>query len=138
MPRIKEQNQDDVQHDANAESNGETKRVMRPRRPAPEGVTLGLLEQPEPVEAPPEPGRRGGRGRSVSSATKALINALNSNPGQWYKVGVFMPQTPPTEKSALGSHGFEFRHQRNDNGTFTRYASKPVAPAPEVPSPDSV
>lgn len=132
MPRIKEDvvnDPEDVTPDSN--SNGEKpKRVMRPRRPAPHGVTIGLTDEPTPVAEPPVP-QRGpgggtGRGRSVDPRTVKLVETLKANPDQWYQVGIFMTNQAPSEKSALGQHGFVFRHTRNDDGvTYTRYAMSP-------------
>lgn len=124
MPRIREDAP--VDEVPAPEATDETPKPKRTRRPAPEGVTLGLLDAPKPVDAPPTAARGGRRGRSVDPKTVATIELLKANPGQWYELGVFRSAQAPTKDSALGKEGFEFKHSPNGDGTFTRYASMPV------------
>src|SRR5215207_5778734 len=124
MPRIREATESDapVTDEQAAKGQAAEKAARAPRREAPEGVTLGLRDEPVEVPEPPTTARSAGRGRTVDQKTVNLIATLTANPGKWYFVGTYMTGTPPTNKSALGQHGFEFKHSRNENGiTFDRY-----------------
>jgi hypothetical protein len=105
-------------------------RATRTRRPAPEGVTLGMVDSPVPVEAPVTGASTGRRGKPTSQKTIALIEACKASPGQWFLVGEFLSPQNPTKTSVLGSAGLVFSNERMDrNGTvtFVRKACMPVA-----------
>lgn len=134
MPRIREDvGQDPAQVaatvDAPAEPVGDAVEApKRSRRPAPEGVTLGLLDAPEPVTELPTgvAGPSGRRGKPVDPRTMQTIAAVQAQPGSWFKIGVYRSAQNPTKDSELGKHGFKFNNVRNEDGTFTRYAMLPV------------
>lgn len=130
MPRIKEDTTDS-EVTVPVEDGSAPKAARAPRRTPPEGVTVGVLDAPVPVDAPPARAGRGGgggRGRSVSQSTLDMVETLKSHPGQWYKIGTFMTSIAPGKTTELGRHGFQFSHSDNGNGTFDRFASLPVPP----------
>jgi hypothetical protein len=107
-------------------------RQMRPRRPAPDGVTLGLLDSPTPVERPPASASgTGRRGRATSQATVDAIARMTNEPGQWFLLGTFQTNAKPTKESAFGKAGIEFSHDRRPDGCWDRYGRFPT-PEPEA------
>lgn len=130
MPRIKteEEMTADLSSDSQfmTMSEAPAERVPRVRRAVPEGVTVGLLDAPVPVDAPPVVQRRG---RKVDPKSMELIETMKANLGQWYLIGVFQSNANPTKGSVYEAAGVVFSNTRREDGCFDRFARIPEVAA---------
>ncbi len=129
-PEVPELSDDDVAVETASAEGAPPKATRSPRRPAPEGVALGMLDAPVAVEAPPSGATAGRRGKPVGQKTLGIIKACQDSPGTWFLIGEFLSPQNPTKDSALGKAGLEFSNERVDHEgsvTFKRYAMLPVA-----------